>query len=110
MSNACLCRELKARVEELSSRLASNPTAVLEERAAAAEGRAKQLAASLARKEVSLKEAKQALEDTKSKLDELVKSGGGGNGGELERQAKMIQRLRAEVTRKEQALQVGYCD
>lgn len=101
------CRELKGRIEDITSRLAANPAAALEERAAAAEGRAKQLAASLARKEVCLREAKQALEETKVKLDECQKAAGaGGGGGEVERQAKMIQRLRAEVGRKEQALQV----
>jgi small-conductance mechanosensitive channel len=104
------CRELKTRVEDLSSRLASNPTAVLEERAAAAEARCKQLSASFARKEAALREAKAALQDAQAKAEEAAagRRGGGGNGAgdELERQLKVNGRLRAELTRKEAALQV----
>jgi small-conductance mechanosensitive channel len=99
-------------VEDLSSRLASNPTAVLEERAAAAEARCKQLSASFARKEAALRECKAALQDAQqAKADEAAggrRGGGGGNGAgdELERQLKVNGRLRAELNRKEAALQV----
>jgi hypothetical protein len=98
-------------VEDLSSRLASNPTAVLEERAAAAEARCKQLSASFARKEAALRECKAALQDAQqAKAEEAAggrRGGGNGAGDELERQLKVNGRLRAEVTRKEAALQVG---
>jgi hypothetical protein len=98
-------------VEDLSSRLASNPTAVLEERAAAAEARCKQLSATLARKETALRESKAALLDAQAKAEEAAagrRSGGNGAGDELERQLKVNGRLRAELTRREAALQVTH--
>lgn len=97
-------------MDELASRLATNPTAALEERAAAAEARAKQLSASLARKEAALRDAKAALEEAKAKAEDSSRkgagSGGNGAGDELERQLKVNGRLRAELARKEAALQV----
>eukprot|EP00775_Hariotina_reticulata_P001932 gene1932-2262_t len=80
-----MIRELKGRVEDLSARLAASPSADLDARATAAEGRVKQLTANINRKDGLLKDTKQ----------------------ELDRQVKMIGRLRAEVTRKEAALKPG---
>jgi hypothetical protein len=61
MADWCSCRELKGRVEDLTSRLAASPSADLEARATAAEGRVKQLTANINRKDGLLKDTKQVM-------------------------------------------------
>ena len=99
---------MKSRQEELAARVAGSPVAELEAKLAAAESRSRQLAGAAARKEAALQEVKTQLEAAKAKLEEG--QGGGGAAAaaaeELERQVKMVTRLRGEVGKKDAAVQV----
>jgi chromosome segregation ATPase len=103
-----LCRDLKSRQEELAARVAGSPVAELEAKLAAAESRSRQLAGTAARKEAALQEVKGQLEATRAKLEEGQGEGGAAAAAaqELERQVKMVTRLRAEVAKKDATVQV----
>lgn len=96
------CRDLKARVEILGAQLSTAASAgALEERALAAEGRAKALAASLGRKDAALREAQAAATALKLQLSEAAQQAANGDA------QTAVMRLKAELGRKEAALQVG---
>lgn len=98
------CRDLKARAESLGAQLSATASAAaLEERALAAEGRAKALAASLGRKDAALREAQAAAAGLKAQLAEAQAAAAGG-GPEVQ---ASLARLRAELGRKEASVQVG---
>jgi hypothetical protein len=97
------CRDLKARLETLGAQLSNAASAsALEERALAAEGRAKALAASLGRKDAALREAQAAATALKVQLSEAAQQAAS---GDVQAAAA---RLKAELGRKEAALQVGW--
>jgi len=98
-------RDLKARVEALSSQLSAAPsTCALEERALTAEGRAKALAASLGRKDAALREAQAAAAAARAQAAEAQAAAAAAAGGAANEAA--VVRLRGELARKEAALQV----
>lgn len=102
-------RDLKARLEALSAQLSGAASAAaLEERAVAAEGRAKALAASLGRKEAALREVQAAAAMARTQVTEVQQAAAGavaGGDAGAEARAALVQ-LKGELSRKEAALQV----
>jgi DNA repair exonuclease SbcCD ATPase subunit len=102
-------RELRAKQDELLQRIARADAPGLEDRATSAEARARQLSATLARKDAALREAREKLEAAEARAAEAARRAGAPV-EELERQTKAVARLRADLARKEQALKVGSAD
>jgi hypothetical protein len=100
-------RELKARAEELAAQVAGGgSSAELEARLTAAEARGRALSAALGRKEAALAAAQGRLESATRRAEEAG-AAGGASASELERQVRMVARLRGEAARKEGLLAVS---
>jgi hypothetical protein len=81
-------------------------SAELEARLAAAEARGRALSAALGRKEAALAAAQGRLEAATRRAEEAG-AAGGASASELERQVRMVSRLRGEAARKEGLLAVS---
>jgi hypothetical protein len=103
-------RDLKSRLEAAAAKLCGGASAAtLEERALAAEGRARALAASLGRKEAALRDATAAAAAARAQLAQAQALGDGSAGDALAEARGAAVRLKAELARKDMALQVRMC-